>query len=97
VATLGVGFRYGDPLPSIVQLKGPGNSKVPFEVWLAARLWLNGHDLSRFEARKRPWNSAPLDRATWIALWRPYWLAKRRFPAWLPLAPSREALDGLGS
>jgi hypothetical protein len=37
----------------------------------------------------------PLDRETWVSLWRPYWLAKRRIPDWLPIAPSREALEAL--
>ncbi|MBI3196427.1 MAG: hypothetical protein HYZ40_02735 [Rhodospirillales bacterium] len=96
VATLGLGFRSSDPMPNVVQLKGIGNSAVPFEVWMAARRWLNGHDLSRFEAKQQmAWNSMPLDRATWTSLWRPYWLAKRRFPVWLPLAPSRRALERL--
>ena len=35
---------------------------------------------------------APLDRATWQQLWKPYWLAKRKIPGWLPLAPSMDAL-----
>jgi hypothetical protein len=30
-----------------------------------------------------------------MSLWRPYWLAKRRIPHWLPIAPSREALEML--
>jgi hypothetical protein len=38
------------------------------------------------------WDKAPLDAQVWRALWRPYWLAKRRIPAWLTLAPSRDAL-----
>ena len=38
---------------------------------------------------------APLDRASWLSLWRPYWLAKRRIPEWLAIAPSRDALDRL--
>jgi hypothetical protein len=100
VATLCLGFRYGDPMPNVVQLKGADNSDPPFEVWLAARQWLNGQDLSRFEAKQpggkqRAGNSAPLDRAMWIALWRPYWLAKHRLPDWLPLAPSRKSLGAL--
>jgi hypothetical protein len=95
VATLALGFGFRDPLPNVVQLKGAANSEPPFEVWFAARQWLNGHDLSRFAAKRRAWNSVPPDRAIWISLWRPYWRAKRRLPAWLPLAPSRNALDAL--
>jgi hypothetical protein len=43
----------------------------------------------------RKWGTVPLDRATWRSLWRPYWLAKRRIPEWLPIAPSRGALSTL--
>jgi hypothetical protein len=95
VATLQVAFRFGDPLPNVVQLKGHGNSQPSLEVWLAARHWLIQHDLHHVDPKQRRWDSVPLDRSTWIALWRPYWLAKRRFPDWLPLAPSRRALAKL--
>jgi hypothetical protein len=87
-ATLDVALCAGGPLPGVVQLKGAANSKAPFEVWWAARQWLNLHDLSRFDPKLKAWGSANPDRATWLALWRPYWLAKRRFPEWLPLAPA---------
>lgn len=70
-----------------MQLKGAANSKPPFEVWWASRQWLNMHNLSRLDPKQKAWGSAPLDRAAWISLWRPYWLAKRRIPDWMPLAP----------
>ena len=95
VATLQVAFRFGDPLPNVVQLKGSGNSQPSLEVWLAARHWLIQHDLHHVDPKQRRWDSVPLDRSTWIALWRPYWLAKRRLPDWLPLGPSRKALAKL--
>ena len=64
-------------------------------VWWAARQWLHMHDLSQVDTKRRDWGAVPLDRATWISLWRPYWMAKRRIPEWLPLAPSRAALKAL--
>jgi hypothetical protein len=95
VATLEVGLLGGDPLPSIVQLLAAKNDKVPPEVWWAARRWLQGHDLPRLQMNRLDWGAAPLLRAHWIAMWRPYWLAKRRIPDWLPLQPSRGALHTL--
>jgi hypothetical protein len=95
VATLEVGLLGGDPLPSIVQLMAAKNDKVPAEVWWAARRWLQGHDLPRLQMNRLGWGAAPLLRAHWIAMWRPYWLAKRRIPDWLPLRPSRGALHTL--
>ncbi|WP_407158139.1 hypothetical protein [Bradyrhizobium sp. STM 3557] len=95
VATLEIGVRYRDPISNIVQLKGPGNAVVPRELWWVARRWLQMHDLLQIETDKIRWDQAPLDSASWRALWRPYWLAKRRIPNWLPLAPLRAALAAL--
>jgi len=93
IATLSIGFNR--PLPHILELKGPENAEAPLEVWWAAQQWLNLHDLSHARPERPGWHSVPLDRATWLSLWRPYWLAKRRLPEWLPLAPSRSALWAL--
>jgi hypothetical protein len=95
IATLKVACRYRDPLPNIVELEGAGNTDAPRELWWAARQWLHMHDLSQIDMGLRKWGTAPLDRATWLSLWRPYWLAKRRIPEWLPIAPSRGALNTL--
>ncbi|MBR0724085.1 PcfJ domain-containing protein [Bradyrhizobium manausense] len=95
VATLQIARRYRDPLPNIVQLKGPGNIEASRELWWAARQWLHRHDLSQVVIKPRSWGTAPLNRESWVSLWRPYWLAKRRIPDWLPLAPSRAALEAL--
>ncbi|MCP3473310.1 hypothetical protein NLM33_23635 [Bradyrhizobium sp. CCGUVB1N3] len=95
VATLRVACRYRDPLPNIVELKGAGNRDVSRELWWAARRWLHTHDLSKIDMAGRAWGTAPLDRDTWLSLWRPYWIARRRIPEWLPVAPSRDALEAL--
>ncbi|WP_407187474.1 hypothetical protein [Bradyrhizobium centrosematis] len=95
VATLRIARRYRDPLPNIVELEGPGNATASQELWWAARQWLHKHDLSQIDMRQRTGESAPLDRESWMSLWRPYWLAKRRIPDWLPMAPSRKALEAL--
>lgn len=94
VATLRIACRY-DPLPSVVELAGPGNTDVPRELWWAARQWLHRHDLLQVEMGQRAGGTAPLDRATWLLLWRPYWLAKRRIPKWLPLLPPRKVFEAL--
>lgn len=95
VATLRIARRYRDPLPNIVELKGAGNAEVSRELWWAARQWLHMHDLPQIDMGQRDWGTTPLDRGSWVSLWRPYWLAKRRIPDWLPLAASREALEAL--
>jgi hypothetical protein len=95
VATLRVARGCCDPLPTITDLNGAGNANVPRELWWAARKWLHMHDLTEIDMRWRKRGAAPLDRATWLALWRPYWLARRRIPEWLPIAPSRRAFDAL--
>ena len=90
-----VACRYRDPLPNVVELEGAGNTDAPRELWWAARQWLHKHDLSQIDMKRRDWGTATLDRPTWLSLWRPYWLAKHRIPDWLPLAPSRGALNTL--
>jgi hypothetical protein len=94
VATLQVARRYPDPLPSIVQLQTARNQNATVEMWWAARRWLNAHDLPRIRTNERSLlHAAPLHRASWVAFWRPYWLGRRRIPDWLPLSPSRAALN----
>jgi hypothetical protein len=95
VATLKIARHLDDPLPNIVELKGPGNAYAAREVWWAARQWLHMHDLSQIDMKQRAWGSTPFDRAGWLALWRPYWLARRHIPEWLPIAPSRYVLRKL--
>lgn len=95
VATLRIAARYRDPLPSIVELKAVGNTDVSREIWWVARQWLHMHDLSQIDMGRIKWGTAPLNRLNWLSLWRPYWLSKRRIPEWLPIAPSRDALESL--
>jgi hypothetical protein len=95
VATLRVGIMHRDPVPKIVELEGHANTKAPRELWWIARQWLQSHDLLQLDTRQAGWDSVPLDRVVWHTLWRPYWLAKRRIPEWLPLTPSRDALEAL--
>ncbi len=95
VATLRIARRYRDPLPNIVELKAAGNGDVSREQWWAARQWLHMHALPEIDMGQCEWGATPLDRESWVSLWRPYWLAKRRIPDWLPMAPSRDALEAL--
>ncbi|WP_244425263.1 hypothetical protein [Bradyrhizobium sp. STM 3843] len=95
IATLRLGTSHGDPLPRVVELKGPSNAQVSRELWWVARRWLHMHDLSTIQLDRPSWGAVPLDRFSWLALWRPYWLAKQRIPDWLPIAPSRGALEAL--
>jgi len=96
IATLQLGSdKRGDPLLNIVQLRGMRNEAVHRDVWWAARRWLHSHDLLQVEQGKRSWSAELLDRGAWQMFWRPYWLAKRRIPQWLPLAPSRSVFEAL--
>ena len=96
VATLRIATgRNRDPLLNIVELKSAGNGNVPREVWWAAHRWLHMHDLSQINTGQLKWGTVPLDRATWLSLWRPYWLTKRRIPEWLPIRPSSDVLAKL--
>jgi hypothetical protein len=95
IATLEIANHGGDPFPYVGDLKSAGNKDAPLDAWWAARRWLHMHDLSRLKTNRLEWGAMPLDRARWMALWKPYWVEKRRFPEWLPLAPSGHALEAL--
>jgi hypothetical protein len=95
VATLRLAHRFSDPLLSIHELREERNRDTSIDVWWAARQWLHQHDLPAIDTKPHEWDNAPLDAAAWRALWRPYWLDRQRIPSWLPLAPSRRALEAL--
>jgi hypothetical protein len=95
VATLEIANHGGDPFPYLGDLRSVGNKDAPLEAWWAARRWLHMHDLRQLNTNRLEWDAVPLNRARWMAQWKPYWLAKRRFPEWLPLAPSPYALEVL--
>jgi hypothetical protein len=88
--------RWGDdPLPAIGELQLASNRDAPAELWLIAREWLNSHDLRGIDTQRPERETLPLDPTRWRLFWRPYWLAKRCLPAWLPLMASRHALRAL--
>lgn len=93
VATLQVGWWKGHPLLGIYQMRAALNGEPSLEVWQTTRRWFAQHELVFISNKQR--NSISLDRKMWGALWKPYWLAKKALPHWLPLAPSRYALRAL--
>lgn len=89
VATLELAMAFPSaPYPHVSELSVHGNKPAPPEVWLAARRWLHANDKPNADPKRfEPAPSDRSDRAAWRALWRPYWLAKRRIPDWLPVSP----------
>jgi hypothetical protein len=95
VATAQLSWWAGHPVLDIYEMQAAQNTDAPLEAWKAAGRWLRQHDPVFNIDREKKWGSVPLDRKTWFELWKPYWLAKRAIPDWLPLSPSREALNAL--
>jgi hypothetical protein len=93
VATLEVSTWCGAPFPSIRQLKGIANADCPADLWMAALIWLYSSDVTAVVVNTKRWSEQIAGRDAWVALWRPYWKAKRRLPYWLPLAPSPLLVD----
>ncbi len=96
VATIEVGCprgARGDGFIGVRQIKGLRNAAVGEDVKDVAARWQMAQDLTR--AGRTP--SEHLDvlgkRRIWVAMWRPYWLEKRRMPAWLPLVRNLDSLD----
>lgn len=83
------------PLASIFELAGPRNAPAPIEAWRAARKWIVSQDDAPIDFDALELAPASLDAALWRKLWRPYWLAKRAIPTWLPLTPESRALYNL--
>jgi hypothetical protein len=95
VATLEVRLAWDGSVPYIPQIKAKDNARAPLEVWMAARAWLAAQDIEHLAPKSPARVRHPFDRQRWIEVWRPYWLSKRRFPKWLPLWPSRGAMNRL--
>ncbi|WP_378799719.1 hypothetical protein [Methylopila henanensis] len=95
VATLSVGRPYRRPTVSLVEIKGPGNTEVAPEIWIAAERWLASQADHALVPPPVNWNCPVIAPARWRALWRPYWLALGRIPHWLPLQPPIHGLDDL--
>ncbi|GLK54698.1 hypothetical protein JOD31_001863 [Methylopila capsulata] len=95
VATLRIGYPRGSPILGVLEFRGPNNADVDLELWAAVHRWLGAHNLASIRPEIVGWRPEVIDRTIWAELWRPYWLALGRFPAWLPLRPSSAALEGL--
>jgi hypothetical protein len=95
IATVEIARSIDDPLLHVHEVKTEGNRAASKEIWWIARRWLHSHNLPEIDPKMLSWTTGPLRRGPWIKLWKPYWLAKRRFPNWLPVIPSRYALDAL--
>jgi hypothetical protein len=94
IADLEIRRSTGRPLIYMDELLAARNQDAPIEIWWLATRWLHQHDLMSIRPEDPRGYWLP-DGAAWRKLWRPYWLAKRQFPGWLPLGPSWAALEAL--
>lgn len=92
-ATLSIQIVHETPVLS--EIAGVKNAPVPADIWLAAHRWMAGQAPSTIDPKRYAYQAAALDQAKWRALWRGYWLAKRRIPAWLPLKGSESCVYAL--
>lgn len=92
VATLELTRSVEDGYPVICMMKQAGNARCSADEWLAARRWLASQNLACSFSHR-----AKVDRDRWFALWKPYWIAHRRIPSWLPLNPTFRTLNQLFS
>jgi len=90
IATLEIGRMGRNPVPAIRQLRLSENDEPPADIWLAVQRWFHAQEIPHFSGPPPDRTIAPLDRAAWQQLWKPFWLAKRSIPAWLPLSPSTD-------
>lgn len=88
LATIGFKITPLHPFVIIDQVKAKSNRRPEPEVLAAVHGWFEGLQ----QIRRDTWGrlSPEVDARrpkVWRALWRPYWLERRRLPAWLPLSP----------
>ncbi len=94
-ATLSVRRDHTLPIAYLGDIKAAQNKAPTDEVVQAAHCWFFLHVLPDAGPKEACFPHAGWSRAHWNALWKPYWLAKRRIPQWLPLRPSRGAILAL--
>jgi len=92
IATLEIGRMGKSPVPSIRQLCLAENDEAPADLWLSVHRWFNAQGLVQLPELASSNRRATLDRTTWWQLWKPFWLAKRCVPGWLPLSPTWDIL-----
>lgn len=94
VATFELYFSYEAPEPHIVQVKLKNDHRAPIGIWRVALGWLRAQTFSHLWARPED-DRPPVRLDVWRAMWRPYWLAKRHLPTWLPLRGHDDVLTNL--
>ncbi len=95
VATLSVGSRYRDTIVGVDQIQGPKNGEVAEPIIRAAHQWVRSHEIRMAHRHKGPLPQTAAGNSAWCNLWRPYWLAKKCLPPWLPLSRDTTALFNL--
>ncbi|MBT9290703.1 hypothetical protein [Prosthecodimorpha staleyi] len=89
LATIGFGTTSLHPFVFIDQVKAKSNRRPDPEVLAAVHGWFEGLQQIRRDTwgKRSPEVNAERPKV-WRALWRPYWLERRRLPTWLPLSPN---------
>jgi hypothetical protein len=95
IANLEIARLHDGPLLVAAELRAPHNRPVEDQVWPAVARWLQQQNMLLTDGAQLDLGEGGFDASAWRKLWRPYWLAKRRIPSWLPLGPSRAALTRL--
>lgn len=78
----------------VYQLCAKSNAAPAPEVVAAVAAWID-HAVPRTAPLEAEAVKGFNEQSAWTALWRAYWLDKRRIPAWLPIRVSDHALDNL--
>ena len=94
-ATLSVGNNQDLGLLTITEIKGPKNERVPRDVAVAAKRWIDSVDVTKIEISPKNWDDFLPNPKAWACLFKPYWLEKQHIPHWLPLAPKAFTLGRL--
>lgn len=92
VATLQLQRSGNDRVPDLGQMRLVRNFDPSHEIWMAAHRWIRAQELRVLDADDCVWRRAVPERGRWQRLWKPFWMAKRRIPDWLPLVADSSTL-----
>jgi hypothetical protein len=94
VACLSLRHDQSAPFPVIESVLSRSNATVAPDVRFAVEDWWRSHDHRAINTVETA-AAARDDALSWQQVCKPYWLAKRRIPHWLPLNNGWNALDRL--
>ncbi|HWA00928.1 MAG TPA: hypothetical protein VG841_11510 [Caulobacterales bacterium] len=93
VATVEINFNYATRLIALAQVRVLDDKQAPTDVVRVVQRWFLEQDETTLMRTEPAFTPLALSQSAWNAMWRPYWLAKRTAPPWLPRRAAEQSLS----